>query len=494
MDRVEQQGVDLWQRIIEKRAAAGIGEAPPGAEQKEYRCPNCMAVLKGPVDICPHCGKSTVKTKIAPSGDESDNTPAKGSGRLNLPSAAKGLGTIKGAEQRALSFKRRSKLRNLDILIVVLIVLALVVIGYLVARQTGVLPPALDFFKSGARQQQTVQTVKPEISDISTSDITTTGATVSWATSIKAYGNILYGKTDNYDMTAVSNAEQSSQKLALSGLVPGTTYHFAVVATDNTSKELARSSDQVFNTAAVTKATKPPLVTAYKVTPSDIGAFIFWTTDKPCTSQILYGIDQQCNNSTALDSRMVTEHTVRISGLEINTTYYYRIKSVDADGNAVVMDPPNVFNTLITVPMGYKVGERASDFTLPIFQSQETVSLRSYKGQKVLLTFWAVYCPECDRELALLQSLKNKKLPNVNIVAIFLESKLDDIEKTIAKYKADNGELTVPVIVDMYKTAAHLYNVEKLPCTFFIDSDGIIRDVEYGNFNINQVEQILKDL
>jgi len=94
----------------------------------------------------------------------------------------------------------------------------------------------------------------------------------------------------------------------------------------------------------------------------------------------------------------------------------------------------------------------------------------------------------------LLQSLKNKNLPGVNIICIFLESKPGDIEKTITKYQEENGELTVPVIVDMYKTAAHLYNIENLPCTFFIDSDGIIRDVEHGNFNITQVEEKLNDL
>jgi peroxiredoxin len=492
MDRVEQQGVDLWQKIIEKRAAAGVGEAPPTTE-KESRCPNCMAVLKGPVNICPHCGKSTAGPRIVPPGDDADLGPVTGTGKLNLPSSAKGLGTIKGAGQRELSFKRK-KLKNLDILIIILIVVAVIVIGYLIARQSGILPPALDFFKSGAKQQQQVVIpAKAEISNISASDITATGAAISWSTSIKAYGSVLYGKIEGYGLSSGASSEQTTQKVNLSGLEPGTTYHFTIVATDNTSKELVRSTDQVFSTTARANA-KAPVVTAYKLTPTDIGAIVTWTTDKPSSSQVLYGVDQQTSNSTLLDSRMVTDHSVRISGLEVNTSYYYRIKSVDADGTPTIMDPPIVFTTLITVPMGSRIGDRASDFTLPLFQSQETISLRQFKGQKVLLTFWAVYCPECDRELALLQSLKNKKLPNVTIIAIFLESKLDDIEKTLAKYKADNGDLTVPVIVDMYKTAAHLYNVEKLPCTFFIDSDGIIRDVEYGNFNINQVEQTLKDL
>jgi peroxiredoxin len=185
---------------------------------------------------------------------------------------------------------------------------------------------------------------------------------------------------------------------------------------------------------------------------------------------------------------------VKLNGLEANTKYYYRVKSADIDGNEAVMDPPNVFTTLVSVPTGSRIGDRAPDFTLPVFKSQDNVSLRSFKGQKVLLTFWAVYCPECDRELALLQSLKNRNLPGVTILAVFLESRLDDIDKTIAKYKADRGDLSVPVLVDMYRTTAHMYNVDRVPCTIFIDGDGIIREIEYGSFNIDQVEQTLDNL
>jgi peroxiredoxin len=158
------------------------------------------------------------------------------------------------------------------------------------------------------------------------------------------------------------------------------------------------------------------------------------------------------------------------------------------------MDPPNIFTTLVTVPTGSRVGDRAPDFTLPLFGKQETIVLREYRGQKVLLTFWAVYCPECDRELSLLQSIQDKKIPGVKIIAIFMESKMEDIDKTIAKYKSEHGELTVPVAVDMYKTKSHLYNVEKAPYTVFIDGDMIIRDIQPGNFNVEQVERTLNTL
>ena len=499
MDRVEQQGADLWQKIIEKRAAAGLGEtpeAPVTGGSRELHCPHCMAVLKDPVETCPHCGNSTTKARIVPPGSDAADEPAVGAGQLNLPPSAKGLGTIKGAEQRAKNLSRKSKNKAIHIVIIAIILATVLVIGYLAARQAGILPASLDLFKE-TKQQITQQPGKTEIANISVSDITATAASVSWTANTPAYGMVVYGKTVGYGMTAASDGEQTSHKVALSGLEPGLTYHYAVICNDNSNKEAARSADQIFNTpasAATAPAVKSPLVKQFKVIPTDIGAFVNWTTDEPSNSQVLYGSDQQCSNSTALDPKMVTEHSMKLSGLTPNTMYYYRIKSANSSGGIALMDPPNTFNTLITVLTGYKIGERAPDLTLPIFKSQETISLRSFKGQKVLLTFWAVYCPECDRELALLQSLKNKNLPNVNIICVFLESKPDDIEKTIAKYKADRGELTVPVVVDMYKTAAHLYNVDKLPCTFFIDSDGIIRDVEHGNFNIEQVEQTLKDL
>jgi hypothetical protein len=71
---------------------------------------------------------------------------------------------------------------------------------------------------------------------------------------------------------------------------------------------------------------------------------------------------------------------------------------------------------------------------------------------------------------------------------------MEDIDKTIAKYKSEHGELTVPVAVDMYKTTSHLYNVEKAPYTVFIDGDMIIRDIQPGNFNVEQVERTLNTL
>jgi peroxiredoxin/RNA polymerase subunit RPABC4/transcription elongation factor Spt4 len=498
MDRTEQQGVDLWQKIIEKRAASGVGGGPSAEDQGKYRCPNCMAILKGPTNVCPHCGKSTIKAKILPTDrDEESAAGQPGEEKLNLPDAAKGLASIKGATKRAAKFRGRKRVRTLDAIIICVIVIVVAIIGFILARQNGLLPSSLSFSSPSKPAAQPVASppaqTSPTITDIAASDLTSGSAVISWSTNPAAWGKVLYGKSDSYGQTALATLQMSSQKVAITGLEPATTYHFAVLMTDGKGQEISRSEDKTFSTTIATD-TKPPMISQQKVIPTDIGAIIQWVTDEPASSQIIYGSDQSVTNTTQLDSRLVKEHSVHLSGLDANNQYYYRIKSADSAGNETVMDPAGVFTTLITVPIGSRVGERAADFTLPIFQSQDSVVLRSYKGQKILLTFWAVYCPDCDRELALLQALKAKNIPNVKIIAVIVESKPEDIEKTIARYKAANGDLAFPVAVDAYKTTAHLYNVEKVPCTFFIDSDMIIRNIEFGGFNADQVEQMLNDL
>lgn len=501
MDRVEQRGVDLWQKIIEKRASSGLGEAVPAQDENKYRCPNCMAVLKAPAAICPFCGKSTFKTKIVPATHDDEKLAGQPEDeQIQFPEAAKGLASIKGSTQRAAKLKGRKRLRTIDAVIIAVSIIIVAGVGFMLARQYGILPSSLSslFTQPAVKQPQTTTTTTaitktPSVSGIKVSDLTSVSAVISWSTDSPAWGEVIYGKSDSYGETAVAALQGDTQNITLTGLEPATAYHFAVLVTDGKGQEISRSSDNLFNTSAA-KDVKLPLMTQIKIIPTDIGAIVQWVTDKPATSQVLYGSDQSVTNSTQLDSRLVTEHSVHLSGLETNSPYYYRIKSTDADGNEAVMDPPGTFITLITVPIGSKVGERAADFTLPIFQTQQSEVLRSYKGQKILLTFWAVYCPECDRELYLLQTLQNRNIPNVKIIAVFLESTPEDIAKTIATYKATNGDLTVPVVVDAYKTTAHLYNVEKVPCTFFIDSDMIIRNIEFGGFNVDQVEQALNDL
>lgn len=78
----------------------------------------------------------------------------------------------------------------------------------------------------------------------------------------------------------------------------------------------------------------PPIISA--VASSNItsnSATITWTTDESATSQVEYGPTTSYGYQTTLDSNLVTNHSVNLSGLTSNTTYHYRVRSKDASNN-----------------------------------------------------------------------------------------------------------------------------------------------------------------
>jgi glucose/arabinose dehydrogenase/chitodextrinase len=62
-------------------------------------------------------------------------------------------------------------------------------------------------------------------------------------------------------------------------------------------------------------------------------AQINWTTNEAATSRVEYGLTTSYGSSTALDPTLATTHSVALTALAPNTTYNYRVRSIDAAGN-----------------------------------------------------------------------------------------------------------------------------------------------------------------
>lgn len=95
----------------------------------------------------------------------------------------------------------------------------------------------------------------PTIFDVKATSTTATGATISWSLSEKGTGQVAYGLTPQYG--TLSAPEKSfnfyNHVQVLSGLVPGTVYHFSVKSA-NSLGEAATSSDYSFRTLPDTPA------------------------------------------------------------------------------------------------------------------------------------------------------------------------------------------------------------------------------------------------
>jgi hypothetical protein len=95
---------------------------------------------------------------------------------------------------------------------------------------------------------QEVDKTPPVISGISTSSITGTGAAITWITDKPATSQVEYGPTASYGaITTLDETLVTSHSVNLSGLTPGTTYHYRVKSKDASRNE-AVSADQTITT------------------------------------------------------------------------------------------------------------------------------------------------------------------------------------------------------------------------------------------------------
>jgi chitodextrinase len=99
-----------------------------------------------------------------------------------------------------------------------------------------------------------VDSTPPVISGVSSSDLTTSGVKITWATDEPSTSHVDYGKTAAYGSQTTSPALVTSHSVTLTGLEAGTTYHFRVKSTDG-ADNTALSGDKTFTTAT---ASAPP--------------------------------------------------------------------------------------------------------------------------------------------------------------------------------------------------------------------------------------------
>jgi GH25 family lysozyme M1 (1,4-beta-N-acetylmuramidase) len=67
-------------------------------------------------------------------------------------------------------------------------------------------------------------------------------------------------------------------------------------------------------------------------------ATITWTTNAGATSQVKYGLTSSYGSQTALDSTLVTSHSVNVTGLQASTTYHFQALSTNGSGSAQSTD------------------------------------------------------------------------------------------------------------------------------------------------------------
>ncbi|NLY30957.1 MAG: redoxin domain-containing protein [Firmicutes bacterium] len=121
-----------------------------------------------------------------------------------------------------------------------------------------------------------------------------------------------------------------------------------------------------------------------------------------------------------------------------------------------------------------RVGYKAPDFTVKTLEGTE-VTLGEQLGTPVFINFFATWCQFCRVEMPYIQSLYEEVGDDVSFMIVDVR----ESEETVKSYFEAAG-WTVPVYLDSIGIAGAKYAVRGLPTSFFIDSEGVIRDMVIG--------------
>jgi peroxiredoxin len=122
-----------------------------------------------------------------------------------------------------------------------------------------------------------------------------------------------------------------------------------------------------------------------------------------------------------------------------------------------------------------KVGQPAPDFALRDLDGQ-VHRLSDHRGEVVFINFWATWCPPCRRELPDIQSVYDDKK---DVGLVVLEVNYQESAAEVQEYWDEQG-LTMPVLLDSTGEVLDQYRLVGLPDSFFVDRDGVLRDIQLG--------------
>ncbi len=123
------------------------------------------------------------------------------------------------------------------------------------------------------------------------------------------------------------------------------------------------------------------------------------------------------------------------------------------------------------------------------------VSLDQYKGQVVMINFWASWCGPCRTEMPILEKLHTKYKPmGFTMIGVNVEP-----DSSLAANWLKSTPVTFPILFDTKSEVSKLYAVAGMPSTVIIDRKGNLRWLHRGykdgdeNEYLNQIRALVRE-
>jgi hypothetical protein len=266
-------------------------------------------------------------------------------------------------------------------------------------------------------------------------DISATGATVTWKTNEPANSGVSYNDGVSYGVMTGEDFVTEHQ-VTLTGLTPDTLYNVTVSSTDVRGNGPTLSDVVSFTTLALPDTDAPGIIGSPIVhTVNHQLALIKWQTDELSDSVVSFGVAPTELIYEAAKSSLTTQHSVPINHLNPATRYYFAVRSSDADGNSVLSS----VGSFITRSNDPQVG---IEFAVPpylvdVTDTTLTVYWRTHQSADSLLQ-----CTDTSGSVSQVADGKRKKEHQLTLTGL-LPDEVYDCIVTSADQRGNSAQMSV---------------------------------------------------
>ena len=129
------------------------------------------------------------------------------------------------------------------------------------------------------------------------------------------------------------------------------------------------------------------------------------------------------------------------------------------------------------------LGSEAPDFVLKSVAGKN-LRLSEYRGEVVMLSFWATWCGDCRAQLEELGAMRDRyEDAGVELLAVSLD-------QNARQASEGSADASYPVLHDAAGEVGRLYDVTKMPVMVLIDRGGVVREVFEGFRRGNEAQYL----
>jgi peroxiredoxin/uncharacterized membrane protein YphA (DoxX/SURF4 family) len=315
--------------------------------------------------------------------------------------------------------------------------------------------------------------------NITVTELTTGSGNVNFITDSFATVEVLvYDKNGKITGIFPESSPERFHAIRIDNLAPATTYYFQLLYGDPSAGK-SISAKYSFTTLE-----PPPVILNVRILrTTDSAAWLAWETDRITKGKVTFREDGKAESYTVSENASSTMHEVMLQPLSRERIYVFEISVEDVYGHRLIAE----YEGILSFGSPAQLTRRAPDIVLPTVTGG-TLDLSQYRGKVILLAFWNMTCPTCQKKMPLLQSAFDR-MGNSNFKIITVHG--PGREEAIKSYCSSQG-LTLPVLLDLQGDTGSAYNVFHLPATFILDQSGVIRSTDAKFETAEELDALIK--